>query len=368
MSPLTVSGEILHQDNFDLHEDWTINQPIAPFAATAHQGEESILDGYHSYYIAGSYYTDIGNNSLILNQFNHRGVSGKGLTFWNESDTRGDGWASDNQLGVYLPEGYDELYARFYIKFQPGWRWTHDGESEQKLARFTHYHGGSPFQYFEGGNQHPIAGLHIAKYNSGDGNACFQPIFRYEHVYFPDLATPPHPRAQVVYPGSANYNGTGEDFTESTEWNCWEIRVKMNSAPGVADGIYQFWVNEVLIFSITDLAWSDTGAQASPRLNWNYFLMGGNSFNHFADNTDEEEQWYAIDDLVIGTEYIGPGLDPSEITGSEKDVNGDGNVTIEDVTMCVNVILGKISDSADVNHDGRTNIQDVTAVVNEIIE
>lgn len=298
-------SEILFQDSFDGHNNWTVKQPSGSTADSAYQGETSVLSGYHSYYVAGSYYSNPKNNSLILDTYNYRGDSGKGLTFWNESDTRGDGWASDNQLGVSLPKGYDDLYARFYIKFQPGWKWTSSADSEQKIARFTHYHGKSPFQYFSGGNQHPIAGLHIAKFNAGKADACFQPIFRYENVYYPDQATPSRSRAEAFYPKTSYYNGTGVDFTDNTNWQCWEMRVKMNSAPGVADGIYQFWIDGVLIFSVSNLAWSDSGAQSSPRLNWNYFVIGGNSFNHFAPNTNEAEQWYAIDDLVIGTERIG---------------------------------------------------------------
>jgi len=313
-------SETPFSDSFDQHPDWSIQQPQAPTANSIYGVSNSLLSGYHSYYIAGSFYSNIGKNSLILDNANYTGTGGKGLTFWNESDTRNDGWASDNQLGIYLPKGYNELYARFYIKFQPGWRWTQNGESEQKIARFTHYHGGSPFQYFDGGNQHPIAGLHIAKFNSGNSNACFQPIFRYENTYFPDQATPSHSRASVFYPAGSGYTGGGTDFTENTAWQCWEMRVKMNSSPGVADGIYQFWVDGALIFSITDLAWSDSGSQASPRLNWNYFIIGGNSFNHFAPNSDESEQWYAIDDLVISTERIGPAANSSGPDGSLSQV------------------------------------------------
>jgi hypothetical protein len=301
----TGGSKIVFQDNFDGHNIWTVTQPSGSTAKSAYQGETSILSGYHSYYVAGSYYSNPKNNSLILDNFNYRGCSGKGLTFWNESDTRGDGWASDNhQIGISLPKGYDELYARFYIKFQPGWKWAANADSKQKIAGFTHYHGQSPFQYLSGGNQHPIAGLHIAKYNSGKANACFLPIFRYEKVYYPDQLNPPRSNSKAFYPKTSNYNGTGADFTGNPNWQCWEMRVKMNSAPGVEDGIYEFWIDGDLIFSVINLAWSDSGAQSCPRLNWNYFVLGGNSFNHFEPNINEAEQWYAIDDLVISTERI----------------------------------------------------------------
>jgi hypothetical protein len=53
------------------------------------------------------------------------------------------------------------------------------------------------------------------------------------------------------------------------------------------------------------------------------------------------------------------------------DINGDGSVTIADVTALVNIILGKspapASGVADVNTDGSVTIADVTALVNKIL-
>lgn len=55
----------------------------------------------------------------------------------------------------------------------------------------------------------------------------------------------------------------------------------------------------------------------------------------------------------------------------QGDVNGDGSVTIADVTALVNIILGKstapASGVADVNNDGTVTIADVTALVNIIL-
>ena len=58
-------------------------------------------------------------------------------------------------------------------------------------------------------------------------------------------------------------------------------------------------------------------------------------------------------------------------------MNGDGHVTIADVTALVNIILGKVTtennpdnynfDAADVNNDGSPTIADVTELVNIIL-
>ena len=55
------------------------------------------------------------------------------------------------------------------------------------------------------------------------------------------------------------------------------------------------------------------------------------------------------------------------------DVNGDGTVTITDVTELVNIILGKnteaveVNIATDVNRDHKITIADVTALVNIIL-
>ena len=51
------------------------------------------------------------------------------------------------------------------------------------------------------------------------------------------------------------------------------------------------------------------------------------------------------------------------------DVNGDGSVSIADVTTLVNIVLGKGGDSvaSDVNGDGSVSIADVTTLVNIVL-
>ena len=50
------------------------------------------------------------------------------------------------------------------------------------------------------------------------------------------------------------------------------------------------------------------------------------------------------------------------------DVNGDGEVSIADVTMLVDLVLNdNSSDNSDVNADGETGIADVTALVGIIL-
>ena len=73
----------------------------------------------------------------------------------------------------------------------------------------------------------------------------------------------------------------------------------------------------------------------------------------------------AIDDIKL----VAAGQTPATLLG---DVNGDGEVTIADVTALVNILLGKDTagydlDAADVNSDGGRTIADVVALVKMIL-
>ena len=59
------------------------------------------------------------------------------------------------------------------------------------------------------------------------------------------------------------------------------------------------------------------------------------------------------------------GFDPSTILPA--DVNGDGEVSIADVNVVIDMILsGKTIASGDVNGDGEVSIADVNAVIDAI--
>jgi len=74
-----------------------------------------------------------------------------------------------------------------------------------------------------------------------------------------------------------------------------------------------------------------------------------------------------------GPESETPGYLTKKIDYLLGDVNGDGQITIADVTALVNIILGKDTTgqynhaAADVNQDNQITIADVTALVNKIL-
>jgi hypothetical protein len=71
--------------------------------------------------------------------------------------------------------------------------------------------------------------------------------------------------------------------------------------------------------------------------------------------------------------FVSKGLtENTPIPGTQSvlgDVNGDGKVSIQDVTTLIDMLLeGTSTDVADVNGDGRVSIADVTTVIDLLLE
>ncbi len=103
----------------------------------------------------------------------------------------------------------------------------------------------------------------------------------------------------------------------------------------------------------------DQWQQYSYRLNLNKPIR----LRFVAETTSSKTQRINIDNIRM-TPYV-----ESILIG---DVNGDGTISIADVTMLVNIILGKTTEGyeakvADVNGDEQITIADVTALVNIIL-
>ena len=115
---------------------------------------------------------------------------------------------------------------------------------------------------------------------------------------------------------------------------------------------------------------SPFGIIAAQGFQWsgsNVFVVIGNEV-HVVDNADKVDGDYAMTVGCDGFTHTYPmtlNCKPSWLRG---DVNGDGEVSISDVTQLVNFILSDTSNErSDVNGDGEVGISDVTLLVNIIL-
>ena len=109
------------------------------------------------------------------------------------------------------------------------------------------------------------------------------------YSYFPEMKQDPdgHYWGNQIRPE--------EDFlVQRGRWYCFEVQVKLNQ-PGSHDGEQAFWIDGREIFRQTGIRWRDI-----EDLKLNSITLGPYIHQSRKNNTC----WY--DDVVIGTEYIGP--------------------------------------------------------------
>lgn len=342
---------VIFQDNFDSHSDWSPTQPMYPLNDVSASdggihGETACStcpDGsakYRGYFLARSAWEGYrGNNSINIGPVNARGGAGKALTFWHEpiDSTHCDGgtmWCSDGALGISLPQSYNEIFMRFYIKFQPGWVWANVDSTSQKFVRISHLHefpGVGTWTYGDSGNHFPAFIYQIGddRYWSING-ARFKMCARFQSSY--KYSTIPNPTYLIAgdFEEAYAYGGTGTggrktfaEYIGDGNWHHMELRLKGNSGIGTQDGEWQLWIDGSSILVRRNIAWADSVYKAGcskclnpPRnfVGWNYVVIGGNSYNRVYPITQHIEQWYAIDDLIISTTYVGPDDTPQAPT------------------------------------------------------
>ena len=138
-----------------------------------------------------------------------------------------------------------------------------------------------------------ITNLAISHYDASDAEiaASFSSDNSPGSKYFPKPGGGDCVWSEVGCPGDGN-------------WHSYQYYLKANSVVGVSDGEYKFWYDGQLILNKTGIRWATANASTSPRHLWNAFTFGANNYNKFAPQPSELEQWYAIDDVVVSTNYI----------------------------------------------------------------
>lgn len=374
----SANAQILFEDSFNNQNDWTHQQSSSQAQSCYPGGTDTVSctswnlptgwDGARDGFSMCTYNAPGYNNMYIdaipgypaENSGSCYGNSGKCLTFWEEACqlSQGSYDDSDKSLSVMLDNEYQDLYIRWRMKYSSDWQWGTNGltggSPMWKLAHIQRMqYGTNPYSYFTNNNcvNSPVAVPTLGSW-LGDVNPAV------------DLSDPLYTTLS-----SRCFGGTDSDCNSNNyycvdhrswsdnsdsdvvttignlgsnllitggQWHTYEIRIKTNTYSQGAwntDGVVQVWIDGTLVKNKTGVEVFFANAPTNPPRGYNFISFGGNNNNDFvkSDDTADGEQWYAIDDVVIGTSYIGPdytiGGIPSDTTPPTGSININSNAT-----------------------------------------
>ena len=105
-------------------------------------------------------------------------------------------------------------------------------------------------------------------------------------------------------------------YGNTDRWTKLSFYVKMNSAPGVNDGVLKQWINDVQFHTDDTIAWVTDDEELNPNqilVGWNYIAIGGNDYFQAIDNDQRFEDWYAIDNFKVFNGIPNAPAAPSDV-------------------------------------------------------
>ena len=343
-------AEVLFSDNFDNQADWSVPYKSSAQKCNKEVGCTDMPKGYYGYQMNGSSIIPIPTNGhgVHLNSTNKRGSTGKGLTFWDQTDGTYN-WSSGTIIGVDF-KPVSEVYVRYWIKMQPGYlyRGMPNGAMMRKLNHISHYtYNGYPFTFFSDDRHFSHLPTTVNQLNIVNNNKAniYNMFVIYPDTSFsgdqPGLA--PKPILGIKAPYNSiynwfdlpsdnlpigNYDGTGTEYNSpgmfaDGNWHCFEFYLKNNTISNTngnrianPDGVYKFWMDGVLQMYSKGIVYRESNSELSDAI-WNFVHISGNAYNAFKGPGISGEQWHAVDDLVISTTYSGPPAQPVSVTATK---------------------------------------------------
>jgi len=191
----------------------------------------------------------------------------------------------------FMP-GYNDVFARLYVKFEQGWQSTtkilalYGNRIDNQWSGFGKAGtrpNGTDFFY--------TALVTLDWYRQPDpGEVIF-------YSYFPEML----PAPDGSYWGNLLFQNDPRDALQPGRWYCLELEQKANT-PGLHDGLQRMWIDGVLKGEVLNMRWRDT-----TDLRINAFQL---TFSGSVPVT--EHLW--IDNVVVSTQKIGCVSSPIDTT------------------------------------------------------
>lgn len=324
ISTATTDAEVIFEDNFDNQPDYNSHEHVS--SQTSHKLYAKNGDPLPEGWDAISDYTTYDLPHLEITGDPEKTGSRGGKVLLMRRASFDPAWQGDSQFEKVLDRQYKELYISFWIRFQPNW--THDGQS--KLFRVKSEPPGT--RYTEGywgrvGMGTLWQAKHYAVKDSGFRDALGvrplmtdpppgipSPGWRWNDKGF-NLSYNAHSHGRLT--DHANDGGLlptsgsvshGQVFGDA--WHKMEFHLKVNTAPGVQDGIYTQWMDGVKLIDNHTMAWLQNDTE-HPDRGFNTVGFGGNDYFMAYPNEERVQEWYAFDDIVIRSDLPSERREPA---------------------------------------------------------
>lgn len=322
-------GELIFEETFDSQPDFTSTMHSTNKAQKLREGY-TLPNGWDSLYQGTQWSPELGypNNHASLeilsdNTDKAYGGEGKSAVMWRESFSLSwKNWASDSQLVKFLDKQYPQLYVEFYVRFSPDFYGRANASNfMSKIFRVGSWDGeGDEFSGFQGAlgpiylwdYKRDVYGVRsVHSFRGGPWGENY--TFNGEYPQDESLNYSSHTKGQAEGGGDPKlidqvYGGFLADvksavshnqvFGEGARWTKVAFFVRMNSAPGIADGVLRQWIDNQRILNHENIPWVQESA-TNKMVGWNFLAIGGNDYFQPYPNEDRFEDWYAIDNLVV---------------------------------------------------------------------
>jgi hypothetical protein len=323
---------VIFSENFDAQPDWTSSLHSLVQSRKAASGD-ILPENWDEIYVDAAWSPETGYPDkhasieiLAANTDKARGGTGKSMVNWRESNST-TRWNSDSQMIHLFGQSMNEVYIEFWVAFSDNW-WQRNNTSNfaSKLFRVASWDGvgdivngalgsiGPVFFWDYKRDQYNLQNfLHFRGGPWGENyfmtnNEPSYPQFTASNFTSDTLGMAPSGADPLVVNqidgGYLKDKGRFDQVTHEQlfgvgqHWTKMGFYVKMNSAPGAADGVLMQWVNDQRVRVVNTIPWIKANEE-NKMVGWNYFALGGNDNFYPFPPEDQFEDWYAFDDVVV---------------------------------------------------------------------